>query len=274
MDSELPASTGIPTRDPTRHRVERAMGTVISLFAPDGGASSAATDAAFAWIHDVEVRFSAFDPASEVSRLMRGEVGLGTISDDLAEVLDIADTVERLSDGAFDIRAHRADRSPDPTGIVKGWSVGRAAEILEAGGVERFSLSAGGDVVVRGGQGHGEPWRIGVANPFAPDAVALVLEADDLAVATSGTTERGLHIVDARTGQLARELVAVTVVGPSLARADGYATAAFAMGRPGILWVDALPGYVAAGITPDGRLLSTGGLDRYRERVRRADRLL
>jgi thiamine biosynthesis lipoprotein len=258
------ASAAITTRDPERRRAERAMGTVVSLFAPDGGAMSDAANAAFAWIHEAERRFSPFDPGSEVSRLMRGEIAPGAVSADLAEVLDIAEAIELLSGGAFDIRRHRADGRPDPTGIVKGWAVDRAASMLADSGILRFSIGAGGDVVVRGGEAPGVPWRIGVANPFTVGTVALVLEAHDLAIATSGTAERGLHVVDARTGRPADELLAVTVVGQDLARADGYATAAFAMGRAGLRWVDSLPGSAAAGITHDGRLLSTPGLDRYR----------
>jgi thiamine biosynthesis lipoprotein len=254
----------VATRDPERRRVERAMGTMISMFLPDGGAGSAAADAAFAWFHEVDDRFSPFKPDSEVSRLMRGEVGLSQVSSDLAEVLEIADAVEVLSGGVFDIRGHRSDGAPDPTGVVKGWSVDRAAAILAGAGIDRFYLSAGGDVVVRGGQERGVPWKVGIAHPFVPAAVALVLQGDDLAVATSGTTERGHHISDGRTGAVADGLLTATVAGPELGRADAYATAAFAMGLEGLRWVDALPGYAAAGITHDGRLVTTRGLDRYR----------
>jgi thiamine biosynthesis lipoprotein len=254
----------VATRDVSRRRVERAMGTMVSLYLPDGGASSPAADAAFAWFHEVDARFSPFEPESEVGRLIRGELAIADISADLAEVLAITDAVEALSGGAFDIRGHREDGAPDPTGVVKGWSVDRAGAILAAAGIERFYLSAGGDVLVRGGQEWAVPWKVGIAHPFARDAVALVLQAEDLAVATSGTTERGHHIVDPHTARAAEELLTVTVAGPNLARADAYATTAFAMGREGLRWVDALPGYVAAGITHDARLISTRGLDRYR----------
>jgi FAD:protein FMN transferase len=254
----------VPTRDPEHRRVERAMGTVISLNVPDGGATSPAADAAFAWFHEVDERFSPFKPDSEVSRMMRGEVRAADASADLREVLEIADVVEALSDGAFDIRGHRPDGRPDPTGVVKGWSVDRAGAILHAAGIDRFYISAGGDVLVRGGQATGVPWRVGVAHPFAPDAVAIVLQGDDLAVATSGTTERGHHIADPHSGKPADELVTVTVAGPDLARADAYATAAFVMGVAGLRWVEALPGYYAAGITHDARLITTRGIDRIR----------
>ncbi len=240
------------------------MGTMISLYLPDGGALAPAADAAFGWFHEVDDQFSPFEPDSEVSRLMRGEVAVSDVSADLAEVLRIADAVELLSGGAFDIRRHRADGRPDPTGVVKGWAVDRAGDILASWGIDRFCISAGGDVLVRGGQEPGVPWTVGIAHPFAPEAVALVLQGDDLAVATSGTTERGRHITDPHTGEAATAFLAVTVAGPDLARADAYATAAFAMGLEGLRWVDALPDYAAAGITRDARLVVTRGLDRFR----------
>lgn len=264
MPALASAATRIDTHDAERRRAERVMGTVVSLFSPDGGASSPTVDAAFAWLHEVEQRFSPYRADSEVSRLMRGEIGPAGASADLADVLEIATAVELLSDGAFDIRRHRPDDAPDPTGIVKGWAIDRAAGMLAAGDIGRFSIGAGGDVVVRGGQADGQPWRIGIVHPHQPDKVALLLAADDLAVATSGTAERGHHIIDARTGKIADGLLSVTVLGPDLARADGYATAAFAMGREGVRWVDLLPGYTAAGVTHGGTLVSTPALDRYR----------
>jgi len=240
------------------------MGTVVSLLLPGGGADDEAVDAAFRWLHEVDHRFSPFRPDSEVSRLMRSEAGREDISTDLAEVLEIAETVELLSGGAFDIRGHRADGAADPTAVVKGWAVDRAADILVVGGLERFCISAGGDVLARGGS-PSAPWRIGVTHPHDRRALALVLEAGDLAVATSGTTERGPHIVDARSARPAVELLTLTVAGPSLARADAYATAAFAMGIAGLRWCESLPGYAACGSTADGRLITTRALARYRQ---------
>ena len=264
MVAERITQPGVATQDPRRRRVERAMGTMVSLYLPEGGADSDAADAAFAWFHEVDERFSPFKPESEVSRLIAGEIPVAQVSTDLRDVLEVAEAVETLSGGAFDIRGFRPDGAPDPTSVVKGWSADRAGAILADAGIERFFLSAGGDVLVRGGQEWGVPWKVGVAHPFAPDAVALVLQGNDLAVATSGTTERGHHITDPHSGRAADELLTVTVAGPDLARADAYATAAFAMGLDGLRWIDSLPGYYAVGIGHDARLITTRGLDRLR----------
>jgi thiamine biosynthesis lipoprotein len=59
-------------------------------------------------------------------------------------------------------------------------------------------------------------------------------------------------------------LLSVTVVGPDLALADAYATAAFAMGAAGAAWTAKLDGYDALCITSDERVLSTPGFARHR----------
>ena len=128
------------------------------------------------------------------------------------------------------LRRPRA-RAARPVGLVKGWAVDRAAALL-ARGRARFCIDAGGDVLVRGG-----PWRVGdPASAPARPARAPCSTLTDAAVATSGAYERGEHVVDPLTGRPARGALSVTVVGPDLATADAYATAAFAMGARGPAW--------------------------------------
>ena len=125
----------------------------------------------------------------------------------------------------------------DPSGYVKGWAVEEAAWRLDDAGARDYLINAGGDVVARGEATPGHRWRVGIRHPDEPDKVAAVLAVRDGAVATSGTYERGDHIVDPRTGQPARGLRSLTVVGPRLGFVDAYATAAFVMGLAGLRWV-------------------------------------
>jgi thiamine biosynthesis lipoprotein len=128
-----------------------------------------------------------------------------------------------------------------------------ASDRLLAAGSANHCVNAGGDVRVRGHPRAGEPWRVGVRHPFDPASVCFVLAGTDLAIATSGTYERGLHVVDPRRGVPAVGLSSVTVTGPDLGRADAYATAAVAMGEAGIDWLATLDGYESAVVTDDGR---------------------
>jgi thiamine biosynthesis lipoprotein len=105
-----------------------------------------------------------------------------------------------------------------------------------------------------------EPWRVGIADPFHRGGLALVVEAAGSAVATSGTAERGAHIIDPHLGRPATGLASLTLVGPSLALADAYATAAVAMGPARARdWTESLPGYEAYAITENGDTWQTTG---------------
>src|SRR5207237_1247990 len=103
------------------------------------------------------------------------------------------------------------------------------------------------------------PWRIGIQHPLDPAALAGVVALGNGAVATSGTYERGEHIVDPRTGRAPEGVLSVTVTGPDLGTADAYATAAFAMGADGPAWTATLDGYEAMTILADETVLATRG---------------
>jgi len=268
----MPAATGRPARfgeagpmDPSAglgaHGVAEIMGTVISVDIRDPEVQAPVVDAVFAVLRAVDRRFSPFRADSEVSALIRGALVPERASADLRAVLDLAEALRGQTEGYFDIHRHRPDGRPDPTGLVKGWAVERAARIVEAAGGRDFTIAAGGDVVARGSAGPGRAWRVGIRHPHLADRVAGVLAIHDGAVATSGAYERGEHIVDPHTGRPPTGLLSLTVVGPDLAIADAYATAAFAMGGDGPAWVARQPGYGAFAITTDERVVWTPLVD-------------
>ncbi|CAL9390305.1 FAD:protein FMN transferase [Streptomyces sp. enrichment culture] len=236
------------------------MGTVFSFDVRGGPAE--AVDAAVAELRRLEELFSTYRDDSEVSRLARGELTVAGCDPVVAEVLELAAVAERLSDGWFS--AYYAGRV-DPTGIVKGWAVERAARALLAAGAQGVSVNGGGDVQLLGAPAAGRPWRVGVADPLRPGGLAAVISsagAAELAVATSGTAERGVHVLDPRTRRPAvTDLLGVTVVAPSLTWADCWATAAFAMGsRAGLAWLESLPGVDGLLITAGDEVRCTEGL--------------
>jgi FAD:protein FMN transferase len=251
-----------PDRPSGPIRIDRVMGTVVTIDVRDPDADPAAIDAAMALLHEVDLRFSPYRPESEVGRLIRGELDEAACAEDLRHLLALGEDLRRTSDGCFDLRGHRPDDRPDPTGLVKGWAAEEAARILDGAGIRAFVVAAGGDVVTRGEPEPGVPWRVGIRHPQQADRVALVLGLRGLSVATSGAYERGDHIVDPRTRLPAASLVSMSVVGPSLTFADAYATAGFAMGERGVAWAASRTGCEAVGITADGRVLSSPGIDR------------
>jgi thiamine biosynthesis lipoprotein len=239
-----------------RH-AEQVMGTVVSVeLADDLPAATLAglVDQTCAWLHEVDRRFSTYREDSEVCRFRAGLLPLDQCSPDLRHVLDACADLWRDTDGYFDAYA---SGPLDPSGYVKGWSVEVASARLAAAGSHRHFVNAGGDIRVRGG-----PWRVGIRHPWEADKLSWVLTVTDAAVATSGTYERGAHVWNPRTGQPARGLRSVTVVGSDLALADAYATAALAMGEPGVAWLAkrVADGFESAAVTDDGRAFSSSGL--------------
>jgi FAD:protein FMN transferase len=223
-------------------RSEPVMGTVatVDIRDPVPANPEQLLDEVFSWLHEVDRRFSTYRPESEISRLERGELALDNCSTHVRAVMAECAGLWRRTDGYFD--AYATGRL-DPSGYVKGWSVQVASEQLTAAGAVNHFVDAGGDLQTRGRPEPDQPWLIPVRHPWQRDRACWVLAGTDLAVATSGTYERGAHVMNPRTGRPARVIRAVTVVGPDLALADAYATAALAMGRPALHWLSTLDGH-------------------------------
>lgn len=253
-------------------RVEHIMGTAVSLhIGPSVSAVIAErmAERTFDWLREVDQRFSTYRDDSEVNRLDRGGLRHRDCSADLRVVLDVCADLWRTTGGWFD---PYATGRLDPSGYVKGWAVQVASDRLLDAGVVDHCLNAGGDVRVRGemppdllelrpnvpaGQ---VGWRVGIRHPWQPHQICWVLTGSDLAVATSGCYERGRHVIDPFRREPATGLCSVTVVGSDLGLADGYATAALAMGRSGLRWLAGLDGHEWGAITDDGEAYRSAGL--------------
>lgn len=240
-------------------RVEHIMGMPIGIEIHDPDVDPQALDVAFEWFRWVDATFSTYKADSEISRLNRGELTLADAHPDVRAVLGRCEELHEETEGYFDIRVPFLRGVIDPSGLVKGWSVERAGQVLAEAGARNYAINAGGDIVVRGHPPGAGLWRIGIKHPFERDRVAAVVVATDTAVATSATYERGLHIFNPHTGGPPPGLLSVTVTGPDLGTADAYATAIFAMGEDGPAWVATLDGYDAMIIRDNHTVLSTPG---------------
>ena len=239
-------------------RVEHIMGMPIVLDVRDDVHDGAA-ESVFGWLRWVDATFSTYKDDSEISRLNSGELALEDAHPDVRDVLERCEELRGATHGYFDVRAPMPG-SIDPSGLVKGWSVERAAALLDEVGIRNYAISAGGDMVLRGRAVPDSCWRVGIQHPLQHDRVATVVEATDLAIATSGAYARGDHVVNPHTGRPPSGVLSVTVCGPDLGTADAFATAAFAMGSLGPHWTARLPrGYEAMTILADEAVLSTGG---------------
>ncbi len=244
---------------------EQIMGMPISVHLRGSAAASqreGAVEAVFAELRTVDRIFSTYRDDSDISQLDRGEVTAERCDPSVREVLELCEQAKAATEGYFDVWLPGADGSVhlDPSGLVKGWAAERAARLLAALGADDHYLNAGGDISLGCADRHSPPWRIGIEHPDRPGALLGVVPLTSGGIATSGTAQRGSHIIDPLTGRRAEALRAVTVIGPSLLWADVYATAAFARGLDGFDWLTTLDGYEALVVTPDGATLQTTGM--------------
>jgi FAD:protein FMN transferase len=226
-----------------RRRVEHLMGMPISLALRGRHASSVAGDEAWQSVinqlREADEIFSTYRADSIIRRLDRGELTIEQCPPEVAEVIELGREAERVSDGAFSIRLPTPDgrRRLDPSGVVKGWAVQRAA---------------GGDIVCHTGESDRASWRIGIEHPLDPTTLIAVVPIRSGSVATSGTAHRGGHLLDPHTGRQPSGVASVTVIAASLTWADIDATAAYVKGHDAARWLQTRPIRSALVVWADG----------------------
>lgn len=223
--------------------VRQLMGMPISIHVRGPAARSprvaSAIEAAYDDLAWVEATFSRWRPESELSRLRRGELTVAECSRDMEQVLDLCDDFGVRTGGAFlHVLPDEATGEwlLDPTGLVKGWAIARAADILRRLDGHAHCVNAGGDIAVGGvadGPAGDRPWRLGIEDPDVPGTIARIVELHDGGLATSGCAARGAHLVDPATGERRLRRGSVSVLAPDIISADAWATALF-VGPPGL----------------------------------------
>lgn len=261
MTASIVEPTPVSEAAPVHRYVEHVMGMPISLalrgrHAGDGRGRAAWVQA-LDILRDVDRVFSTYRPDSFICRLGRGDVAIADCPPELMEVLTLGELARVQSDGAFDVRRTGLDGriTLDPSGVVKGWAVERAATALRALPDTDCCLSAGGDMVCHVASPASAAWRVGVEDPFDAGRIVAVIPLRNGAVATSGLAHRGAHLVDARTGEVPSGVASVTVVADTLTWADIDATAAFAHGCSAARWLANRSGRSGVIVWEDGKRL-------------------
>ena len=219
----------------------------------------------------VDGEFSMFNTESTVARLNSGDTTV-VRSDMFQEVLSLAKTVNRETDGAFDITVaplvnawgfgFKHEQMPTPeqvdslmqichqmdfSAIAKGYGCDVVARLLSKHGISNYMVEIGGEVVVSGNNPNGEPWHIGISKPV-DDSLSVdgefnaILQITDKAMATSGNYRnfyyqggrKYAHTIDPRTGYpVQHSLLSATVLAADCATADAYATSFMVLGLDG-----------------------------------------
>lgn len=264
--------TSVQAAGPDVRRAWPVMGTQASLIVrvPPGVSRAAferQVDAVVARaqgrLEAIEAKLSSYRPNSEISRLADGRLSVDAVGADLRHCLAASEWLQGVSQGVFD---PQHSGTLDLAGYVKGWAGDEAAAVLDAADLGEWALGIGGDWVSRVTKRKSAPWRIAIRNPFQADAIAAISEIGTGAIATSGTYERGDHLM--APGR--RNWASFTVVGPQLGFTDAFATIGFLMDRRGMDWVTSFDGYHCLGIEVDGVMRVSSGFPLAAEHGRRA----
>ena len=132
----------------------------------------------------------------------------------------------------------------DFSAVAKGFGVDQVASLFRSHGIKNFMVEIGGEIVSSGQNPKGEPWRIGINKPdeeaeSTGDELQDIIELHDCAIATSGNYrnfymhngKRVAHTIDPHSGYpVQHSILSSTVMAPTCAMADGFATAFMVMG--------------------------------------------
>lgn len=255
----VPASTLVGPL--TIHHLEHVMGTVVvidvNLDREDQRLDAASgIERAAEILHAADAVFSTWKEDSQINQVRRGDITIAKASSEMADVLEACTIAKDLSQGWFDPWAMPG--GVDPTGFVKGWAAQRALDELRTTGATSAIVNAAGDIATFGRPQTDAPFRIGIVDPYAPQSLAFVVELSG-AIATSGTYERGEHLLDPRSGRHLSRAVSASVVGPDLGMADAFATALAISGEQGLAFIEPHEGYEGLLMCSNGAWKWTAG---------------
>jgi thiamine biosynthesis lipoprotein len=154
-------------------------------------------------------------------------------------------------------------------GILQGYGVRRAAEVMKQAGIAGGLINGSGDVYCWGHQPDGSGWRVAIGDPARPHTVSSWLTVSDMAVVTAGNYEQYFtvggryygHIINPHTGYPATGLRSVTIICPDVELADALDDAVFVLGPvEGLALINRLKNVNATVITDAGETLVSKGM--------------
>jgi len=235
------------------------MGMTASIEIVDEGALEKDICTIFDYFNQIDNTFSTYKPDSEITQINRGGLLKKNSSSLMKKILTLSEETKKETDGYFDIHTKGMI---DPSGIVKGYAIHEGSKKLKRKGYKNFSVEIAGDVEVYGIKGN-RPWRVGIENPFNEKEIIKIVALSNKGMATSGTYKNGLHIYNPHTKKSADEIASVTIIGQNAYEADRFATAIFAMGKKGMLFLTSqkdIEGYM---VTKDKKSIFTDGFEKY-----------
>lgn len=237
------------------------MGVPVTVEIVDLAKDNTIFEQIFSYFTYVDKKFSTYKKSSETTLINEGKINPKDYSKDMQTVLKLSEKTKHETNGFFDVWVNGR---LDPLGLVKGWAILNAAKKLKKEGIKNFFVDAGGDIQFSGKNEKGKPWQIGIRNPFNIKQIVKVVNLKNKGIATSGTYIRGKHIYNPKKNfSPADEIISLTVIGPNVYEADRFATAAFAMGNKGIIFIENLKDFEGYSIDKKGIAIKTSGFNQF-----------
>lgn len=236
------------------------MGMPVTIICPDKDIALDDIEPLWLFLGEVDERYSPYKSTSEVAAVNRGSLKPEGYSEQLAYILELAESTKQQTRGYFNVWHNDVF---DPSGIIKGWAIQKAADMLSEK-THNFYIEIAGDIQVSGVTEGSEPWRIGVRNPLNRDETISVVSLGNKAIATSGTAIRGDHIYNP-IDSTAKDngVLSLSVIADKIIDADQFATAAFAMGKKGIAFIESLNGFEGFMVDTTEMVTKTTGWNGY-----------
>lgn len=214
----------------------------------------------FSYFNQIDEKFSTYKENSEISKINRNEIKEIKYSSEMKKILKLSKQTKNETNGYFNINING---KIDPSGIVKGYAIYNGAKLLLDLGYKNFYVEIAGDIQVFGKNINNKNWKIGIENPFKKGEIIKVINLSDKGIATSGNYIRGKHIYNPKKKLAADEIMSLSVIGPNVYEADRFATAAFAMGKNGIKFIENLSGFEGYMVTKDKNAIFTSNFEKY-----------
>ena len=160
------------------------MGMPITVEVLDLSVKTSDIDDIYNYFDAIDHQFSVYKDDSEISRINQGKLKPSEYSADMTEIFKLCAETKMLSRGYFNI--NRKGKL-DPSGLVKGWTILKASQILDAKKLNNYFIEAGGDIQSHGLNSQQQPWTVGIRNPFNINEIVKKISLKNIGVATSGT---------------------------------------------------------------------------------------
>lgn len=221
-----------------------------------------------------ELSHGAFDPtiAPLVQLWGIGSDSSGTVPviNDLKNVIGLTDYKKLHLNENNRVFLQEKGMEIDLGGIAKGYIADKVKKYLLSEGVKQGIINLGGNILVIGSKNEGQPWKIGIQNPFETRGNHIgIAEVIDKTIVTSGIYERFFyadgkryhHILDSETGYpVDNNLASVTIISDKSIDADALSTSLFVLGvKEGLKVIENIKGSEAIFVTKDRKVIYSSG---------------